>query len=298
MFVLCWPTLLTSAIVRSRPAVFEGPVELVKIIFDTAARDEKTTAATLVRVCRTSREWAIPILYEDVELSSNPSATRFQRMLEMQSSSTLAGSVKSLRGSSLPNAELLSRRCHAIEAMTLQNYDVQQLNHLAMPCLTHVTIAGSLRYVRFTPGKMPGLANVTHLRFPNDVPRLPEDFIRGCVPQLSHFSCCYQLPVKKNKYGAASSSPSRHDELERCLETVLRAPGLRVVVVYVNTKDGKEGAAVARAIMGSIGDPRVVVASAAELPDEAQNLSPRYDAGWVLGEGKLRTRRTAGNIRC
>lgn len=216
-------------------------------------------------------------------------------MLEMPSSSPLGGSVKTLRGASLPSAELLSRRCHTIEAMTLYNYDVLQLNRLVLPSLTHVTIAGSLRYVHFTPGKMPGLANVTHLRFPNDVPRLPENFVSGCVPRLSHFSCCYQLSGGKKKatpsYGS-SSVPSRHDELERCIGTVLRAPALRVAVVYVNTKDTREGTAVARAIMGSICDPRVVVASAADLPDETQNLSPRYEAGWVLAEGKLRARRS------
>lgn len=268
----------------ARSAVFEAPVELVKIIFDEAARNEKVTAATLAQVCQAARQWAIPILYENVELD-NPSAKRFDRMLDMSSPSSLAPTVKTLCGPCLPNLELLSKRCTDVEAMTLHNYDAYRLNTLVMPSLRHVTIAGSLRYVHFTPD-MTGLASVSHLRFPNDVPRLPEGFAK-CVPRLTHFSCCYQLKKK-----------SRHDELERCLGTVLEGSAVQLVVVHIPTRDAKEAAAIADTTLMRVTDARIVFTFARDLPEETQNLTPKYDTVWVVGEKKLRGRRTVAANNC
>ena len=48
-------------------AIFDGPVELVRAIFDIAARKEISTALNLVCVCKAARQWIIPIIYETVE---------------------------------------------------------------------------------------------------------------------------------------------------------------------------------------------------------------------------------------
>ncbi|KAF8517903.1 hypothetical protein BU17DRAFT_66626 [Hysterangium stoloniferum] len=256
------------------PGVFDAPVEIVKAIMDTAARDKKSTAATLMHVCRTTRQWATPILYESVELD-NRSSVQFERMLGMPSSPRLASSVKTLRARCLPSVDLLSCHCSEVEAISLYNYDVPKLHRLVLPSLAHVTVAGSLRYSHFTTS-MYGLAKVTHLRFANDVPRLSEDFIQA-VPKLTHFSCCY-LPGKKSRHEA--------EGLERCLRIVLEAPALRMAVICARTPHASADA-LACALGSCASDPRVVIAPPVEARDATENLSPTYDRLWKLGERKV-----------
>lgn len=252
------------------PGVFDAPIEIVKAIMDTAARDKMSTAATLMHVCKTTRQWAIPILYESVELD-NRSAVEFERMLRMASSPRLGSSVKNLRAKCLPSVDLLSGRCSEVEAISLYNYDVPKLDRLVLPSLRHVTIAGSLRYSHFTRS-MYGLARVTHLRFANDVPRLSEDFIEA-VPKLTHFSCCY-LPGEKSR--------REEEELERCLSIVLKAPALDMAVVCVRSRHTGTGSLVC-AVGSYASDPRVVIASTVDSRDAAENLSATYDRLWKLG---------------
>jgi hypothetical protein len=262
------PSLLYSSSV-----VFDAPVEIIKTILDTAARDKKSTAATLMHVCRTTRQWATPILYESVELN-NHSAVEFERMLGMPSSRRLASSIKNLRTKCLPSVDLLSGHCSQVEAISLYNYDVPKLSRLVLPSLRHVTIAGSLRYSHFTSG-MIGLARVTHLRFQNDVPRLSDDFIDS-VPQLTHFSCCYVTGKK-----------SRHEEeLEHCLSIVLEAPALRMVVICVQA-NADASASVCCALGNYASDPRIVLATNDDLRDRTENLSPVYDRVWTFGETRM-----------
>jgi hypothetical protein len=231
----------------------------------------------LVRVCKAARLWVTPILYETVVLD-NPSALRFESMLSMPSSSELASRIKYLRATCLPDVDILSSRCSKIRAITLANYDVHHLNRLALPSLTRLTVGGFLSYSRFSPS-MTAFATITHLRFPNDVPRLPDDFAT-VMPNLTHFSCCYCL-----------FKVSQHRELEKCLRTVLVAPALRVALVYVHNHTPQAAEDLVADITPAR-DPRVVVASSGELPDEWQNLSPKYDSLWTFAENKLKTRST------
>ncbi|KIJ55231.1 hypothetical protein M422DRAFT_63367 [Sphaerobolus stellatus SS14] len=346
LLTLSFPLPFLVAITHSQTAVFDGPIELVKIIFDTAAHDSKSSALSLLRTCKTSREWALPALYTDVHVASNGAAIRLERTLEAQYNDHQNGQngqnthnqwqngrserlpahaerIKTLSGSNLPDVDVLARTCQGLERLTLQNYDVQRyLGRLEMRRLRHVTIAGQMRYVKFAApppqghgqgvrdleggSGMIGLKNVTHLRFANDVPRLPEEFMTSYAPRLSHFSCTYHLSGvarrKVNTSASGSNSGSTQwDGLERCLATVLKGTGVRVVLVYVHTVDRYAAEGVARMIMAAFGgDARIVVATGVELPEETTNLSALYDAGWVYAERKLGTRRmaAAGNARC
>lgn len=243
---------------RSNSIAFDGPVELVQFIFDTAARQEKSTALKLVRVCKAARLWVTPIIYETVVLD-NPSALRFESMLSMSSASELTSRIKYLRATCLPNVDVLSKRCSKIRAITLANYDVHHLSRLALPSLTHLTVGGFLAYSHFSPS-MSAFATITHLRFPNDVPRLPDDFATA-LPNLTHFSC------------------------------VLSAPALHVALVYMHNHTPRAAEDLVADITPAR-DPRVVVASSRELPDEWQNLSPTYDSLWTFAEKELEKRRT------
>lgn len=263
-------------------AIFDGPVELVRAIFDIAAREEKSTALKLVRVCRAARRWIVPIIYETVELD-NPSALRFERMLGMPSSSSLACLVRNLRVSCLPDVKLLSGRCGEVKAMTIPNYDVRHLTRLRLPSLTHLTIGGSLHYTHFS-SNMTALATVTHLRFPSDVPRLPDD-LSSVMPNLTHFMCCYHLSKK-----------SQHRELEQCLNIVLGSSTLHMAVVYVHARDQKAEDSISK-ILG-IYDPRVVVVSSVDLPNETQHLSPTHDACWVVAAEKQIKKCSGEMISC
>ncbi|KAF8587895.1 hypothetical protein K439DRAFT_1630348 [Ramaria rubella] len=260
--------------IRESPAVFDGPVELVQAIFDTAARNEKSTALTLIRVCRTARRWVIPILYETVELD-NPAALRFERMLALPSAPSLLSCVRNLRVTCMPNIDLLEDRCSQVQTMTLANYDLNHLERLPLPSLTCLTVEGSLRYSRLS-SKMASLAHVTHLRFTNDVPRLPEDFA-SAMPKLTHFSCCYHLSKKPQDRG-----------LEQCLSAVLAAPSIRAVVVYVHSREGARDAKALDSLthIQGLDDPRVVVASSVELPDVCHPCT----TSWTLAARKLKTR--------
>jgi hypothetical protein len=249
-------------------SIFDGPVELVKTIFDIAAREEKSTALQLVRVCKAARQWVVPIIYETVELD-NPSALRFERMLAMPSSYSLASLVRNLRVTCLPDVDLLSSRCGEVEAMTIANYDIHHLGRLKLPSLKHLTIRGSLQYAHFS-SNMPALATVTHLRFQNDVPRLPEDF-SSSIPSLTHFSCCYHLSKK-----------SQHRELERCLNTMMAAPALRTAIVCVHTRDQDPGDSISHVL--GVCDPRVVVVSSVQLANETQHQSPTQDTCGIVAE--------------
>jgi hypothetical protein len=254
--------------------VFDGPVELVRAIFYIAATEEKSTALNLVCVCKAARQWIIPIIYETVELD-NPSAYRFEKMLSMPSSSSLACLVRHLRVTCLPDVDLLSSRCREVRAMTIANYDIRHLRRLGLPSLTHLTIGGSLRYCHFS-ADMATLATVTHLRFLDDVPQLPEDFA-SAIPNLTHFWCCYRLSKK-----------SQHRELEQCLTRVMAAPRLRVAVVCVQTRERNMEGIVSQ--MLGVDDLRVVAVSSAELPEETQRSSPTDAACWIVAEKKLKWR--------
>ena len=252
-------------------------MELVQVIFHTAAKQEKSTALNLVRVCKAARLWVIPIIYETVILD-NPSAVRFESMLRMPSSDGLVSFVKYLRASCLPNVDILSRRCSKITAMALANYDVHHLNRLELPSLTHLTISGFLSYSHFT-SNMSIFATITHLRFTNDVPRLPDDFATA-MPNLTHFACCYCL---------SKVSQHRELELDKCLRIVLAAPEIRVALVYLKNQTSRL-AEDSVADIGAAHDPKVVIALAEELPGEWQNPSPTYDPLWTFAETKLAVR--------
>lgn len=253
--------------------VFDGPVELVMAIFSIAALEERSTALSLVCVCKAVRKWIIPIIYGTVELD-NPSTFLFEKMLTMPSSSS-ASFVRHLRTTCLPNVDLLSKHCREIQAMTIANYDIRHLTRLRLPLLTHLTIGGSLRYSHFS-SSMTALATVTHLRFPNDIPRL-SDNILSAIPNLTHFLCCYNLSKK-----------SQHRELVQCLRTVTMAPTLRVAVVFVPSRDRKGEDAISQVL--GVDERRIVVVPSVEVPNETEHVSPTDDVRWSVAEDKLRRR--------
>lgn len=245
-------------------AVFDGPVELIRAIFHMAATEEKSTALNLVCVCKAVREWIMPIIYETVELD-NPSAVQFEKMLTMPSSSSVACLVRQLRVTCLPNVDLLSSRCRAVQAMTIANHDMRHLRRLKLPSLTHLTIGGSLRHTHLSADMAPALATVTHLRFTHDVPRLPDN-IPTIMPHLTHFWCCYRLSKK-----------TQHRELEQCVSRVMRVPRLRVACVQ--TQDGGGGGVLQ---MLGMDDLRLVAVSSADIVSET-----RREGCWIVAEAKV-----------
>lgn len=203
-------------------AHFDGPIELVRMIFDTAAQEDKQTASTLMSVCRSTRDWAAPVLYESVVLD-NRRAARFS---DISKGSNPLHNTKNLRVDCMPSGDTaFSGLCPSVETLTIANYDLRDLPQLAqnMTRLRKVNVKGCMRYAGVVSGV--GMENVTHLRFEDDVPCLGPAFADK-LRSLTHFQCKF-VRSKKTMY----------EELGRCLGTVLYCDRLRKVVIVCSPSD-------------------------------------------------------------
>lgn len=201
---------------------FNGPIELVRMILDTAAQEDKQTASTLMSVCRSTKDWASPILYDSVVMDNRRAA----RFADISKSSNVLQNTRHLRVDCMPAADAsFVALCPSVETLTIANYDLQQLTQLAsnMARLRKVNVKGCMRYAGVVSGV--GMGNVTHLTFEDDVPRLDAAFMDR-LRNLTSFRCKF-VRSKKTMY----------EELERCLSIVLSCDRLKKVTIVCSPSD-------------------------------------------------------------
>ncbi|GJJ11475.1 hypothetical protein Clacol_005708 [Clathrus columnatus] len=206
------------------PPPFNGPIELVRMIFDTAAQEDKRTASTLMSLCRTTRDWNAPIVYENVVLD-NRRAARFTDV-SSKGSNTPLHNVKNLKIDCMPGGDAaFAGLCPSVETLTIANYDLHDLPRLAqnMGRLQKVNVKGCMRYAGGVSGV--GMEHVMQLTFEDDVPRLEQTFMDR-MRSLIHFQCKF-VRSKKTMY----------EELDRCLEIVLNCDRLKKVVIVCSPAD-------------------------------------------------------------
>lgn len=204
------------------PAHFNGPIELVRMIFDTAAQEDKQTASSLMSVCRSTKDWASPILYDSVVMDNRRAA----RFADVSKRSNVLQHTRNLKVDCMPTADAsFVKQCPSVETLTIANYDLQRLPHLAsnMARLRKVNVTGCMRYAGVVSGV--GMGNVTHLTFEDDVPRLDDTFMDR-LRNLTSFQCKF-----------VRSKKTIFEELERCLSIVLSCDLLQQVIIVCSPSD-------------------------------------------------------------
>lgn len=184
------PTYLSHPDTRS--ALAHLPVELVWIAFEFAASQSQVTAANLVRVSKTVREWIVVILYRTAILQTPRSVLSFYKTITVLKPH-FASNIKELYLPSAPSPHVPSSFLTCFPA--LQHLAISSLSLRDWPSLLQasprpksVTITGRLGRLSF---EHPIFKYCTHLILADDVPA-PFVLTRDVLPCLTHLACAYR----------------------------------------------------------------------------------------------------------
>lgn len=169
-------------------------MEIVRLIFEYAASNSRSTSHKLICVSKAVKQWILPLLYQHIILESTSSLFLFGKAVS---------TLKSRPGDYtrvlyIPHCQhpmiKLSFLAHfpALEHLamnsSLLNYPNPNSDPDMYPCPTSISMTGSLKRAVF---EHPLFRRCTHLYFPDDIPSASY-FKTDFFPQLTHLACAYR----------------------------------------------------------------------------------------------------------